>query len=251
MFINNDTKPIQENDYGRVRSTLENTWLRGHNYVLKCRILRDNLLSHLPIIKTTGKGSKREYEYLKDVTVERTTRSVLFRLKKYYIRKITTPSDFVKARSEIINYLIDRATEFQQKYGIVLDLMTSTITTLEDELKDRTLNQIPRQFKFRADPHFKKLYDKGVEFTSEFSAINYLKNKVLEDQTPKIADLLELNFNQSKIFSDQLMLHLDAINKIGNEIGNLSKVVIDLKTKRIRKKSDGWIRWQKLLTQKQ
>lgn len=245
-FIDMQKRTIEDNQNCREQSDLENVWLRPHNYVIKAQILRDNPLLHLPIRKSSAKKQFREYIIKKDYTIERTTKSIIIRLKKWYLKKIEKVKDLEKVKSEITNYLIDRLLEFQAEYGITLDLVNAKIISLEDELKEKNLNRIPEQFRFRFDPHFKKLYKTGVEFTSEFSAINYLKNKVLEDQTPKIADLLELNLNQTKYLSDNIDTHVSAVKDLGDgakklseTVEELSKVVQELKPKK------SW--WYKLL----
>jgi hypothetical protein len=208
--------------------------------VLLAPILRNDPNTHLPSLKKTGWHGSTPREYLKmnGVTVERTSKSVIFHLKRRFIRLVSNPEDIDKAEQEVKDFLIDAAMKFQELYPtIVLDLMNAKIIRKEIEIKDPKL-KIPKNLLMR-DTLGKKVYKKtdSIELYSPDLLKRFIKNRAIEDWSPELAAKLDVLIDSNLRFAKNLDLHLQVLQDIRNslkresfltKIGNFIKKIIKM-----------------------
>ena len=201
--------------------------IRFNNYALSLPILRSDKDSHLPSSKGTGwhGSSVREYEYWDDLTVERTTKSVIFHLRQNYAIKVFTEGDFDRAVELVKKRLADAVVRFMDKYpGIELDISRQRIIQREVEIKHPTLrNELPRDMVFH-DTISKKVYKREGSFEmkgekAESHAKNFITNMALRDMSPAFVEAFEK-------YAAQIELHLEATRN-WNESAKSLKASID------------------------
>jgi hypothetical protein len=214
--------------------------IRPNNYVLSIPILSNDVSVHLPILKNSGwRGTtKREYLDLPGVKVERTTKNVIFRLRKRFVMVVHNAQEIDKADQEVKDFLIDAAQRFQEQFPtIVLDLMKGKIRQKEIEIKDPKL-RIPKDMIMR-DTIGKKVYkkDDSIELYNPDLLKRYIRNRALEDWAPELETKMDILIQGMAIFGHQLEIHLNVLKGIGagiNEFGSkvtlLTDILIGFKT---------------------
>jgi len=101
----------------------------------------------------------------------------------------------------------------------------------EDWLKgDDYLDSLPKEVIIH-DTVFKKVYGEGVEFLGgkgvepTVRMKNYIKNRALEDFSPLLCERLDFVIESNVRFAENLNTHLKVLEKIGDGIDRLVKVV--------------------------
>src|SRR3972149_8877749 len=227
VILMDDTKPYREKPYndkniGMSHATTDKQLIRPNNYAIKVAILEGSNSITLPIPKITGKGSKREYAYLPDVTIEKTSRSIIIYLKKHWIKSIIKPEDVMEEDKKVREFLAGRLLEFMQKYPeAILDWTNSKLIRREIGIKDKRL-KLAKDLRVK-DDIFKKVYAKEVEFYNPSHLKNYLVNMSLKNLSPELADLMKVIIESNLDFTENLKLHLDIMNKISTTLVQLQE----------------------------
>jgi len=183
-----------------------------HNVAYKYPIIRDNPNVHLSeIIKM--KGWNKEQEHTKDVTIQRTPKSVIFYLRKRIKKDISQSDTAVKIAETVIK---QEAMAFSEKYGIEL----GEPEPLSKEVKIEPAF-LPAGTMFKSKIA-KSVYPDGqVEFIDKKDAMehtkNFVDNMALLNRVDRIENIMEG-------FSENIVTHMEVLRSIREEIGNLASI---------------------------
>ena len=223
-----ETQPYKENPYDGENMAMSDKShklvIRPNNYAILVPILKGNDSIILPISKTTGKGSKREYEYLGDVTIEKTSKSMIIYLKKRWVKTILKPEDAEEEDKKVKDFLAGKLLEFMQKYPTAqLDWPNTKLIRREIGIKDKRL-RLAKDLRVK-DDIFKKVYAKEVEFYNPAHLKNYMVNMSLKDLSPELADMMKMIIESNRDFAENLKLHIDVMNKISETLSQLQATI--------------------------
>ncbi|MCD4759796.1 hypothetical protein K8R33_02830 [archaeon] len=182
----------------------------------------------------------------------------VFLLEGNNIEEVT--SLLIKHKEKIERKIDAALIEFAKKFKIKYPYSSPKHTRSEDMIKgEEYLDNLPSDMVIH-DTYFRKVYKNQVEFKSgkgeEHSAIrvkNYIKNRCLEDITPKITDQLillnqkyDMNIDVTNRLVEQLDLHLSVLKGIDTSFKTFNsllnkKIVVEKLIGQTQKGLNKWI----------
>jgi len=187
--------------------------IRPNNYAIKVAFLSNSDSVHLAFKKVTGNGVVKEFEYLPDVTIEKTSKSMIIYLKKRWVKAILKPEDAESEDKKVKDFLAGKLLEFMQKYPTAqLDWTNTKLIRREIEIKDKRL-KLAKDLRLK-DDIFKKVYAEGVEFYNPAHLKNYMVNMSLKDLSPELADTMRMIIETNRDFAENLKLHLSIMSEM-------------------------------------
>lgn len=205
--------------------------VRVNNLAIRLAILKDDPAIHLAIRKPVAKNQIREYEYHDEVTIERTSRSVIFYLKQNVSLKLMHAYEVSVALEKAKKILRDSVIDFMERHPtLILDFLNPKEVRKEVEVKDDFTEQIPRDVLMH-DTIFKKVYPKGVEFIggeAETRLKAYFNNQTVKDFAP---DFLEA-FNRMTESLEREIYNKQLHEKVLNDMSLTLKEIRDVLLKK-------------------
>jgi len=202
--------------------------IRPHKYVVIAPILAEPTSPIGAIRKKTGKNTWKEYVYRPDVTIEKTSKSIIVYLKKRIWYSVATSQDVDKRLKEVKQFLVGKLWQFVQEHaGLEIDWINAKFyyPQKEIEVHDPRL-VIRRSMQFVGDTCKKVYKNSGFEITdsgrlrfdSEEGLKRYVDNRVLENNLPRIEQLMRFIVEQQSEFAKNLELHRQVLQDIRDNL---------------------------------